>query len=97
MRRLRENRLTLATLDLARYEVANVTVRTWRAPESVTPLLAAIEKLAGDGGVLTSADTLLARAAEIAERRTISVYDATYAATAVSLSAPNLSLSCRLR
>jgi predicted nucleic acid-binding protein len=77
---LEDEEATLATLDLARYEVANVAVRAWRAPESVAPLLAAIEKLAGDGGVLTSADTLLARAAEIAERHTISVYDAAYAA-----------------
>lgn len=79
---LEDEGATLATLDLARYEVANVAVRAWRAPESVAPLLAAIEKLAGDGGVLTSADTLLARAAEIAERHTISVYDAAYAAAA---------------
>lgn len=73
---------SLATLDLARYEVANVAVRAWRAPESVAPLLAAIEKLADDGGVLTSTDTLLARAAELAERHTISVYDAAYVAAA---------------
>jgi predicted nucleic acid-binding protein len=79
---LEDEEATLATLDLARYEVANVAVRAWRAPESVAPLLAAIEKLAGDGGVFTSADTLLARAAEIAERHTISVYDAAYAAAA---------------
>jgi predicted nucleic acid-binding protein len=73
---------TLATLDLARYEVANVAVRAWRAPESVAPLLAAIERLADDGGVVPSTDTLLVRAAEIAERHTISVYDAAYAAAA---------------
>lgn len=73
---------TLATLDLARYEVANVAVRAWRAPNSVTPLLAAVERLADDGGVVPSTDTLLARAAEIAERHTISVYDAAYAAAA---------------
>lgn len=73
---------TLATLDLARYEVANVAVRAWRAPDSVTPLLAAVERLADDGGVIPSTDTLLARAAEIAERHTISVYDAAYAAAA---------------
>jgi predicted nucleic acid-binding protein len=79
---LEDEEAALATLDLARYEVANVAVRAWRAPESVAPLLAAIEKLAGDGGVFTSADTLLARAAEIAERHTISVYDAAYAAAA---------------
>lgn len=79
---LEDDETTLATLDLARYEVANVAVRAWRAPESVGPLLAAIERLADDGGVLASTDTLLARAAELAERHTISVYDAAYAAAA---------------
>ena len=73
---------TLATLDLARYEVTNVAVRAWRAPQTVASLLAVIEKLADDGGVLSSTDTLLTRAAEIAERHTISVYDAAYAAAA---------------
>lgn len=73
---------TLATLDLARYEVVNVAVRAWRAPQSVAPLLAAIERLADDGGILASTDTLLARAAELAELHTISVYDAAYAAAA---------------
>lgn len=79
---LEDDEATLATLDLARYEVANVAVRAWRAPESVAPLLGVIERLADDGGVLSSTDTLLTRAAEIAERHTISVYDAAYAAAA---------------
>ena len=79
---LEDDEATLATLDLARYEVANVAVRAWRAPELVAPLLAAIERLAEDGGVLASTDTLLARAAELAEHHTISVYDAAYAAAA---------------
>ena len=79
---LEDDEATLATLDLARYEVANVAVRAWRAPDSVTPLLAVVERLADDGGVIPSTDTLLARAAEIAERHTISVYDAAYAAAA---------------
>ncbi len=79
---LEDDEVTLATLDLARYEVANVAVRAWRAPESVAPLLAAIERLADDGGVISSTDTLLTRAAEIAERHMISVYDAAYAASA---------------
>lgn len=79
---LEDDQATLATLDLARYEVANVAVRAWRAPETVAPLLAAVERLADDGGVLTSTGALLARAAEIAERHTISVYDAAYAAAA---------------
>jgi predicted nucleic acid-binding protein len=79
---LEDEKATLTTLDLARYEVANVAVRAWRAPESVAPLLAAVERLADDGGVHSSTDTLLTRAAEIAERHSISVYDAAYAAAA---------------
>jgi predicted nucleic acid-binding protein len=79
---LEDEKATLATLDLARYEVTNVAVRAWRAPEMVAPLLTVIEKLADDGGVFSSTDTLLAKAAEIAERHTISVYDAAYAAAA---------------
>lgn len=79
---LEDDTVTLATLDLARYEVANVAVRAWRAPESVAPLLATIEKLTDDGGVLASTGALLTRAAELAERHTISVYDAAYAAAA---------------
>jgi len=79
---LEDEATTLATLDLARYEVANVAVLAWRAPQSVAPLLAAIERLTDDGGVLASTDTLLARAAELAELHTISVYDAAYAAAA---------------
>ena len=79
---LEDEAATLVTMDLARYEVANVAVRAWRAPESVAPLLATIERLADDGGVVLSTDTLLTKAAELAERHTISVYDAAYAAAA---------------
>jgi predicted nucleic acid-binding protein len=74
--------VSLATLDLARYEVTNVAVRAWRAPASVAALLAVIERLADDGGIFLSTDALLSRAAEIAEHHTISVYDAAYAAAA---------------
>jgi predicted nucleic acid-binding protein len=79
---LEDEETALATLDLARFEVTNVAVRAWRSPESVTPLLTAIERLADDGGVVTSTAALLSRAAEIAERHSISVYDAAYAAAA---------------
>jgi predicted nucleic acid-binding protein len=79
---LESEEATLATLDLARFEVTNVAVRAWRSPESVTPLLTAIERLADDGGVVPSTAALLSRAAEIAERHSISVYDAAYAAAA---------------
>lgn len=73
---------TLATLDLARYEVTNVAIRAWRAPDTVAPLLAAIERIADDGGVVVSTAELLERAAEMAEQHGISVYDAAYAAAA---------------
>lgn len=79
---LEDDAVALATLDLARYEIANVAVRAWRAPDSVAPLLAVVERLADDGGVVPSTDALLTRAAEIAERHAISVYDAAYAAAA---------------
>jgi predicted nucleic acid-binding protein len=79
---LGDGSVTLATLDLARYEVANVAVRAWRAPQSVASLLAAVERLADDGGVIESTGALLARAAELAEQHEISVYDAAYVAAA---------------
>jgi predicted nucleic acid-binding protein len=75
-------RLILTTLDLVRYEVANVAVRAWRAPKAVASLLAAVERIADDGGVIESTATLLAHAAELAEQHTISVYDAAYVAAA---------------
>lgn len=74
--------LTLTTLDLVRYEVANVAVRAWRAPKTVASLLAAVERIADDGGVIESTAALLERAAALAEQHTISVYDAAYVAAA---------------
>jgi predicted nucleic acid-binding protein len=79
---LSDSTVTLATLDLARYEVANVAIRAWRAPKLVSPLLEAIERLSNDGGVLRSTNTLLARAAQLAEEHTLSAYDAAYVAAA---------------
>lgn len=79
---LTDSAVTLATLDLARYEVANVAIRAWRAPKRVSPLLEAIERISNDGGVLLSTSTLLARAAQIAEEHALSVYDAAYVAAA---------------
>ncbi|MGA2453045.1 MAG: PIN domain-containing protein [Solirubrobacteraceae bacterium] len=73
---------TLATLDLARYEVANVAVRGWCELARVAPLLEAIDRISGDGGVMPSTTALLNRAAKLAEQHTISVYDAAYVAAA---------------
>ena len=79
---LADDSLTLMTLDLAHYEIANVAVRAWAAPSLVGPLLAALERVADDGGVIASSNALLSRAAELAERHSISVYDAAYVAAA---------------
>jgi predicted nucleic acid-binding protein len=74
--------VTLATLDLARYEVANVAVRGWREVDRVAPLLETIDRISGDGGVISSTTTLLSRAAKLADEHTISVHDAAYVAAA---------------
>jgi predicted nucleic acid-binding protein len=79
---LADPEITLATLDLARYEVANVAVRGWSASDRVAPLLEAIDRISGDGGVIASTTALLTRAAKIADEHTISVYDAAYVAAA---------------
>jgi predicted nucleic acid-binding protein len=79
---LEDDETVLATIDLARYEVANVAIRAWRAPEAVGPLLAAIERLADDGGVMASTASMLTAAATLAEQHQISVYDAAYVAAA---------------
>lgn len=87
--------VTLATLDLARYEVANVAVRAWRDPAQVSPLLEAIDRIADDGGITPCTTTLLTRAAELAEQHTISVYDAAYAAAASQAGARLVSCDTR--
>lgn len=81
---LADDEVTLATLDLARYEVTNVAVRAWRAPGAVAKLLSAIDRIAEDGGVLDATSPLISRAAELADRHAISVYDAAYVAAAES-------------
>ncbi len=87
--------LTLATLDLARYEIANVAIRAWRAPDRVAQLLDAIERIADDGGVALSTTALLASAARLAEEHTISVYDAAYVAAAGNIG--GTLISCDIR
>lgn len=87
--------VTLATLDLARYEVTNVAVRAWRAPAHVAPLLEAIDRISGDGGIIPSTTSLLGRAAKVAEEHTISVYDAAYVAAADQAGAALVSCDAR--
>jgi predicted nucleic acid-binding protein len=76
---------TLATIDLIRYEVTNVAIRAWRSPDWVAMLLAAIDRIGDDGGVLAPTTSRLIRAAELAEEHGISVYDAAYVAAATEL------------
>jgi predicted nucleic acid-binding protein len=92
---LGDESVTLATLDLARYEVANVAVRAWEAPEAVGPLLGALGHIEQDGGIVASSGPLLARAAELAERHGIAVYDAAYVAAAEE--ADRTLISCDVR
>ncbi len=92
---LADPEITLATLDLARYEVANVAVRSWRQFERVAPLLEAIDRISGDGGVIPSTTTLLSRAAKLAHEHAISVYDAAYVAAAEQ--AGGTLVSCDIR
>jgi predicted nucleic acid-binding protein len=79
---LADPHVTLTTLDLARYEVANVAVRGWCEFVRVAPLLEAIDRISSDGGVIPSTTTLLSRAAKLADEHVISVYDAAYVAAA---------------
>ncbi len=87
--------VTLATLDLARYEVANVVIRAWRAPDRLDALLEAIDRIANDSGVLLSTTGLLTRAAQLAEEHTISVYDAAYVGAASQAGATLVSCDIR--
>lgn len=70
----------LATLDLARYELANAAVCGWRSPDHVADLLDTLEQLAEDGGVIASTNALVAHAGRIAAEESLSVYDAAYVA-----------------
>jgi len=92
---LGESEATLATLDLVRYEVTNIAVRSWRSPARASALLEAIERIAEDGGVMVSTSALLTRAAEIAEEHSISVYDAAY--VAASRQGDRVLISCDVR
>jgi predicted nucleic acid-binding protein len=81
---LRDPDLTVSTLDLARYEVANVAVRSWASPEDVRTLLEAIERISEDGGVIRSTLELITAASELADQNGISVYEAAYVIAARS-------------
>ncbi len=79
---LADESLLLATIDLARYEVANTAVRRWSKPEEVAPLLRVLAHIEDEGEIIHSTQTLIAHAAELADEHAISVYDAAYVAAA---------------
>lgn len=93
--RLFSGQATLATLDLAFYEVSNVAVRAWRDPEAAHRLRGLVDALAEDGGLFRVDEALVAHATMIAEREGLSVYDAAYVAGASAAGAGLV--SCDLR
>ncbi len=74
--------LDLASLDLVRYEIANVVAVSWQKPDLASAVLAIAETLGGPNGLIRSEMSLLMAACEIAEKHSISVYDAAYVVAA---------------
>lgn len=77
---LAESNHSVATIDLARYEVTNVATAAWRRPQECATLLGLIETVRGDGGVVAPDIETFLDAADIATAHGISAYDATYVA-----------------
>ncbi|MGA7088396.1 MAG: PIN domain-containing protein [Candidatus Dormiibacterota bacterium] len=73
---------SVATLDLAFYEVTNVALRSWRDRSAAHRLCERVAAVADDGGLIRAEAPLLASAAIIAEEHGISAYDAAYVAAA---------------
>ena len=77
----------IATLDLAFYEVTNVAVRAWEDLSAARRLRGVVSALEHDGGLVRCDEALVGAAAEIAEERGLSAYDAAYVAAAATLGA----------
>ncbi len=86
---------TLATLDLAFYQVGNVAVRAWRDGQAAGRLQGLVDAIAADGGLVRVDEALIAHAVRIAETQGLSVYDAGYVAGAARAGAQLV--SCDLR
>lgn len=87
--------VSLATLDLAFYEVGNVAVRAWRDVKAANRLQDLVDAIADDGGLVRVNKSLIAKAVSIADAEGLSVYDAGYVAGAASAGAQLV--SCDLR
>lgn len=86
---------TLATLDLAYYEVGNVAVRAWHDVQAAARLKGLVAAIAADGGLVRADEPLIAHAVRVAVADGLSVYDAGYVAGAASTGAQLV--SCDLR
>ena|SRR5580765_177159 len=81
-------------LDLTLYEVANVAVRSWRAPYAVPDLLELISgTCAAPLAIITPRRAR--QAAQVADEHTISVYDAAYVTVAAELGCTLVSCDVR--
>jgi hypothetical protein len=52
---------SIATVDLAFYEVTNVAIVAWHDPDAARRLLELIEAVAGDGGLVRASDSCCPR------------------------------------
>lgn len=73
---------SLATLDLAAYELANVAERAWDDSDAGQRLRDRVWAIAELGTLVRADASLLNRAAELAREHMLSVYDAAYVAGA---------------
>ena len=85
----------LGTLDLARYEAADVTIRQWRDPAEAVQLQRMIDVIADTGGLIRVDPALAAHMASLAHQHGLSAYDAAYVAGAARVGATLV--SCDLR
>ncbi len=58
---------TLATLDLAYYDVGNVAIRAWRDVAAAARRHGLVAAIAADGGLVPADETLIADAIHVAE------------------------------
>jgi predicted nucleic acid-binding protein len=86
---------SVATVDLAYYEVTNVATVAWHDPAAAHRLLELIEAVGADGGLVRASESLLTKATQVATTHGISVFDATYV-VAASLAGAEL-VSCDRR
>ncbi len=86
---------SLATLDLAFYEVNNVAIVAWTDRSAAQRLRSLVAAVAEDGGVVRVDPGLLEVAADLALAHGISAYDASYVAAAAAAGAQLVSCDIR--